>query len=137
MIKKTTNIRILYSHTDQMGYVYYGNYAMFYEIGRSEFLREFGLSYASMEENGIMMPVIEMTSNYHKPLFYDEIVEIKTILKELPTASITFSHEFLNSKGELCHTGNVRLGFINKESKRAVRVPAYLLQCLTDSFNKN
>lgn len=136
MITKVTNLRIRYSHTDQMGVVYYGNYPSFYEIGRTEFMRELGLSYATIEERGIIMPVVEMSSRYYKPFFYDDLIEIKTILKELPTSSVVFHHELLNSKSELCHTGIVKLGFISRQTNRPVRVPDYILQCFLSAYNK-
>ncbi|HON19266.1 MAG TPA: thioesterase family protein [Salinivirgaceae bacterium] len=129
-IENITEFRIRYVHTDQMGIVYYGNYAMLYEIGRTELMRSIGIAYRDLEESGIMMPVIEMKSKYKRPLYYDEVIQIKTVIDTLPTASIIFRHEIFNSKGELCNLGEVTLGFINKVNKRPTRVPSKLLELL-------
>jgi len=135
MIERSTKIRVRYSHTDQMGVVYYGNYPSFYEIGRSEFMRDLGLSYLEVEKGGVVMPVVEMSCRYHKPFFYDDLIEIKTVLKQLPTSSIEFYHEMYNSNVELCHTGKVKLGFINMKTLRPVRVPDIVLECLKKAIN--
>ena len=84
MIKTETTLRVRYGETDQMGYVYYGNYAQFFEVGRVEWLRDLGISYKSLEESGIMLPVIQLTVNYMKPAKYDDLLTIKTILHNKP-----------------------------------------------------
>src|SRR3546814_8835253 len=93
-----THIRVRYSETDQMGYMYYGNYAAFYEVGRVEMLRSLGLSYRGFEEQGIMMPVLELQSKFIKPARYDEQITVRTILKELPGARIHFDYELYKDR---------------------------------------
>ena len=83
-----TKIRIRYGETDQMGYVYYGNYAQFFEIGRVEMLRSLGVSYASMEKQGIMLPVVDFSVKYIKPAYYDDLITIRTMIEEIPSVKI-------------------------------------------------
>lgn len=131
----TTTHRVRYAETDQMGYVYYGNYAMLYEIGRVEMLRELGLSYAVMEaEMGVMMPVMSLNQRFVRPGRYDELLTIRTSLRQLPTNTITFHVEILNEKGKLVNGGSVKLCFVDTSSGRAVPAPEYLLQKLRPHF---
>ena len=73
-------IRVRYSDVDKMGYVYYANYGKYYEVGRVEAMRNMGVSYKYMEENGVIMPALSMNIKYVKPAFYDDIINIKTII---------------------------------------------------------
>ena len=84
MFEHTTKIRVRYGETDQMGYMYYGNYAEFYEVGRVEMLRSLGMTYSGMEASGIMMPVLEMSCKYLKPALYDEEISVKVIMAKMP-----------------------------------------------------
>lgn len=127
--------RVRYGETDQMGYLYYGNYAQYYEIGRVEMIRSLGYSYRMMEEEmGIMMPVMSMETRYLRPLFYDNLVTIKTTLKELPSNDIVFHVELYNEEGKLANGGKVRLCFVNIATKKRVPTPAPLLQKLQPYF---
>src|SRR3954464_3213036 len=102
MFTATTHIRVRYGETDQMGYLYYGNYALYYEVGRAEAIRELGFTYRELEEMGIMMPVAELHSNYYRPALYDDLVTVKTILKELSDSpKIQFHSELYNEAGQL------------------------------------
>ena len=97
MYSATTHIRVRYGETDQMGYLYYGYYALYYEVGRAESIRELGFTYRQLEEMGIMMPVIELNSQYFRPALYDDLITVKTILKELPDGpKIRFHSELYN-----------------------------------------
>jgi acyl-CoA thioester hydrolase len=125
-----TQHRIRYADTDQMGVVYYGNYAVFYEIGRTELMRSLGISYSEIEKNGVFMPVIELNSKYLKPLLYDDVITIRTLLPEIPSASITYHHEIYNSQGILCNRGLVKLGFLNRETLKPIRIPEMLLKTM-------
>jgi len=127
MITSEIKIRVRYAETDQMGFVYYGRYAEYYEIGRVETMRKLSLSYKEMEEKGILMPVIEYHIEYKKPAFYDDELILITTIKELPKLKITFHHEMYNSNGQLLNTGYVTLAFLNKETKKPVLAPDWFL----------
>jgi acyl-CoA thioester hydrolase len=127
MITSEIKIRVRYAETDQMGFVYYGRYAEYYEIGRVETMRKLSLSYKEMEEKGILMPVIEYHIEYKKPAFYDDELFLITTIKELPKLKITFHHEMFNTNGQLLNTGYVTLVFLNKETKKPVLAPDWFL----------
>ncbi|HOY18978.1 MAG TPA: thioesterase family protein [Haliscomenobacter sp.] len=127
--------RVRYGETDQMGYLYYGNYAQYYEIGRVEMLRSLGLTYKAMEEEwGTMMPVLSLQMRYVRPAYYDELLTIRTTLRRLPDQFITFHVEIFNEKNKLVNGGNVRLCFIDIKSKQAVPTPDYLIEKLRPFF---
>jgi acyl-CoA thioester hydrolase len=109
MFEHSTKIRVRYGETDQMGYMYYGNYAEFFEVGRVEMLRSLGLTYAGMEASGIMMPVMEMNCKYLKPARYDEEITVRVIMDKLPGVTIHFKYELFNEKQELIHQGETLL----------------------------
>jgi acyl-CoA thioester hydrolase len=129
-ITTQTTYRIRYADTDQMGVVYYGNYPRFYEMGRSEMIRDLGYSYKELEENGVFMPVASLSCKYHMPLYYDELITIETTLKEIPQARMVFYHTIYNMKQEIVHTAEATLVFLNKETNRPVRVPEYMVKLL-------
>ncbi|MVN92958.1 acyl-CoA thioesterase [Mucilaginibacter aquatilis] len=118
MFTYTTKVRVRYGETDQMGYMYYGNYAEFFEVGRVEMLRSLGLTYKWMEETGIMMPVLEMKCRYLKPALYDEEISIKVTMDKMPGVKIHFRYELFNEKQELIHIGETLLAFINMKTNR-------------------
>ncbi|WP_179345311.1 acyl-CoA thioesterase [Winogradskyella ursingii] len=125
-----TKLRVRYGETDQMGVVYHANYAQYFEVGRTEWLREFGLTYRRMEADGIMLPVISLSINYKNSARYDDVLKVKTTLKKMPTASIEFNYELTNEKDDLLATGNTILAFIDVEKNRPTRCPKYLLDKL-------
>jgi len=125
-----TKIRVRYGETDQMGVVYHANYAVYFEVGRTEWLREFGLSYSAMEADGIMLPVISLSINYKNSARYDDELKVITKLKKMPTASIEFDYELRNESNELLATGNTILAFIDTKRSRPTRCPKYLLDKL-------
>ncbi len=118
MFEHTTKIRVRYGETDQMGYMYYGNYAEFYEVGRVEMLRSLGMTYSAMEESGIMMPVLELHCKYLKPALYDEEISVKVIMDKLPGVKIHFRYELYNHNDELINTGETLLVFVNMKTNR-------------------
>ncbi|WP_422359983.1 acyl-CoA thioesterase [Reichenbachiella sp.] len=134
MFEAQTQTRVRYSETDQMKYVYYGNYAMYYEIGRVETLRQLGFSYNEMEKSGVMMPVINMQTNYLQPGKYDELLTIKIKIPTFPKARILFEYEIFNEAEELINTGETTLVFVNMESNRPCRVPETLAKFLEPYF---
>ncbi len=127
-----TKITVRYGETDQMGVVYHANYAIYFEVGRTEWLREFGLSYSGMEAKGVMLPVISLTINYKSSARYDDVLKVKTTLKRRPTASIEFNYELRNESDVLLATGNTILAFIDMKRNRPTRCPKYLLDKLQD-----
>ena len=125
-------IRIRYGETDQMGIVYHGNYPQYLEMGRIEWLRSLGISYKSMEESGIMLPVISLSLNYKKSAFYDDIIEVETQLKKQPLASIEFDYIIRNQNDEILTTANTVLAFVDMKTNRPTRCPKYILDKLED-----
>ena len=127
--------RVRYGETDQMGYLYYGNYAQYYEIGRVEMLRSLGLTYKEMEEEqGVMMPVLSLQMRYVRPAFYDELLTIRTTLRRLPDHFITFHVEIFNEKNKLINGGSVRLCFVDKKSNKSIFTPDNLIDKLRPFF---
>ncbi len=125
MYTSTTQIRVRYGETDQMGYLYYGNYALYYEVGRAEAIRELGFTYRQLEEMGTMMPVSDLHVQYFRPALYDDLITVKTLLKELPEGSkIQFHSELYNEAGQLLNKGVTTLVFFDpKEKKRTIMPP--------------
>ena len=123
-------LRTRYAETDQMGVVYYGNYPQYLELGRVEWLRSIGFTYKAMEEEGVMMPVVSLQIQYKKPALYDELITIRTKLKELPSTKIEFDYEILNEKGELLSTANTVLVFVDAKTFRPVRCPEKVLKLI-------
>ncbi len=130
MYNHQVNLRVRYSHTDRMGYCYYGNYAQFYEIGRVEALRDLGFTYKKMEDDGILLPVIDFNIKYLSPAFYDDLLSVITYIKELPGARIKFEYEIFNESGEKLNFGVTTLVFINKETNRPIKCPEELTEKL-------
>ncbi len=136
MIQHETKIRVRYGETDQMGYLYYGNYAQYYEVGRAELIRSVGITYKAIEEDyGIMMPVTSMIIRYIRPALYDELLTIKSSLRHLPDQFITFHYEIFNEKGRLVNGATVRLCFMDIATKRRIPTPEYLKEELSQYFN--
>ncbi len=127
--------RVRYGETDMMGYLYYGNYAQLYEIGRVETMRSIGLSYKDLEEiHGIMMPVVNVESRYILPAKYDEELTIRTTLQEMPSRIITFGNEIYNESDVLIHKAEVKLFFVEMNSGKKVSCPEYMLEKLRPLF---
>ena len=123
-------VRVRYAETDQMGVVYHGNYAQYFEMGRVEWLRNLGLSYSYMEQNGIMLPVVSLTINYKKPARYDDLLSVRTIFKKQQSVKIEFEYEIYNEAGELLTTGSSVLVFVDMKTGRPVLPPDYVLDAL-------
>lgn len=136
MIKSSVNIRVRYAETDQMGYVYYGNYAQYFEVARVEMLRELGFSYKMLEAQGIMLPVVHYEIKYFKPAFYDDLLEIITTIPALPSARLQFNYQTYNAEGVLLNEASTTLVFINRETGRPCRAPSDMLKLMELSFPK-
>ena len=135
MFSYSTRIRVRYADTDQMGFMYYGNYATFYEVGRVEMLRSLGMTYSSMESSGIIMPVTELHCKYIKPALYDEEIKVVVTIEKMPQMRIVFKYELYNEKEDLINIGETTLVFLDVESKRPCPPPSELLDKLQIYFN--
>ncbi|MGB6035167.1 MAG: thioesterase family protein [Cryomorphaceae bacterium] len=124
----TTSFRVRYSETDRMGYMYYGNYAAWFEVGRVELLRSLGLTYRKMEDDGVILPVRDFTVRYFKPAKYEDEVFLKTTLIELVGARITFDFILEDSEGTKLCASTIVLVFCDKESGRPTRAPQELVE---------
>ena len=135
MFTSKTQVRIHYALTDQMGLVYYGNYAQFYEIGRTESLRSLGLTYKEIEATGVIMPVTEMHIRFLRPALYDDLLTVVTMVKEMPLHSkIVFHNEIYNEKNELLNVGDVTLYFLDAKTMKRTDMPAKIKDKLVDYF---
>jgi acyl-CoA thioester hydrolase len=134
MYTSTTTIRVRYGETDQMGYVYYGFYAMYYEVARVESLRQLGITYKEIEAMGVIMPVLENKSKYIAPARYDELLKIKTMLREKPGVRIKFEYEIFNDQDKLIHQGETLLAFVDKATNRPRRPPEVMDKVLEPFF---
>ena len=135
MYEHFTTVRVRYAETDQMNIVYYGNYAQYFEVGRAECIRTLGFSYKKMEEMGVRMPVVRLECNFLRPAHYDDLITIKTILKELPQKhEISFYHEVFNERKKLITTGQVTLFFIDTQTGKRTRMPEDLKAALGKFF---
>jgi len=128
--KFSTSIRVRYGETDQMGVVYHGNYATYFEVARTEWLRSLGVNYKYMEDSGIMLPVISLSFNFIKSAKYDDILTITVELKKSPLVKIEFDYEIVNQNKERISTGNSVLAFINMETNKPTKCPDYILEKL-------
>ena len=129
-ISDEIQIRIRYGETDQMGIVYHGNYPLYLEMGRIEWLRKLGISYKKMEESGIILPVISLSLNFKKSAYYDDVINVKTQLKKTPTARIEFEYKITNEQGDILTTAETTLVFIDMKTNRPIRAPQYILDLI-------
>ena len=134
MYTTETSIRVRYAETDQMQYVYYGNYAMYYEVARVESLRQLGLTYKELEAMGIIMPVLENHSYFIAPALYDELLRIVVTIPEKPTVRIRFHCEIFNGTNTLIHRGETLLAFVNQKTGRPCRPPDAFVRVLAPYF---
>lgn len=130
-----TNIRVRYAETDQMGYVYYGNYATYYEVARVECLRSLGFTYKSLEFQGVMMPVLENKSKYIRPARYDDLLTIKVTVKKKPETRMTFEYEVFNEQRKLINIGETVLVFVDMVTGKTCVAPEVLLGLLKPFFH--
>ena len=135
MFISETTLRVRYGETDQMGIVYYGNYAQYYEVGRVDAMRKLGASYLDMESKGIVMPILSMNNKYIRPAKYDDLLTVKTTIEEMPTTRIRFKYEIFNENGTLLNIGDTVLVFVEKETFKPCRCPRWFLELLEDKFN--
>lgn len=120
-------IRVRYGETDQMGYCYYGNYAQYFEVGRVEALRTLGMSYKSLETEGIMLPVSEFSVKYISPAFYDDELIVITSITKIKGARIFFEYEIFNQEKKLICQANTTLVFVSKLTMKPINTPSSFL----------
>ncbi len=134
MIQNETKVRVRYGETDRMGYVYYGYYTLYFERGRTELLRNLGLTYKELEDSGILLPVSHLEIQYIEPAIYDELLTIKTFIKKKPTVKINFYYEIYNEKGKLINIATTELVFVDAKSRKPTRPPKIFTDCI-NQFN--
>ncbi len=128
LITSKTLLKVRYSETDQMGVVYHGNYAQYLELARIDWLSQLGVSYKSMEENGVMLPVFTLDFKFKKSAFFDDELIVKTLLRKIPTAKIVFDYEIFNKNNELLTTASTTLVFVDSKTRKPIPCPSYLLE---------
>jgi acyl-CoA thioester hydrolase len=137
MYESTTQLRVRYAETDQMNVVYYGNYAQYFEVGRVEAFRQMGISYKDIEASGFIMPVVEMNIRFLRPATYDELLTIKTQVRQLPVRhKINFHQEVYNEQGKLLVSGNIELFFLDAKTWKRAEAPPAIREALTSYFEK-
>jgi acyl-CoA thioester hydrolase len=129
-----TNIRVRYAETDQMGYVYYGNYATYYEVARVEMLRSLDFSYKELETSGVMMPVLELKCKYIRPARYDDLLTILVKIEKRPSTRMIFNYEIKNQEGTLINIGETTLVFIDMKTGKVCEIPAVMENLLGKYF---
>ncbi len=134
MFTSETWIRVRYGETDRMGYVYYGTYPTYFEIGRVEALRELGFDYKDVEDSGIMLPVLDLKSKYIRPAFYDQWLLVRTTIPEMPQTRIRFLYEILNEEGTLLNSAETTLVFVDRYKERPVPCPERIGAALAAHF---
>jgi acyl-CoA thioester hydrolase len=134
MITYTHELRVAYADTDQMGYVYYGNYARYFEIARTEALRSIGISYAKMESEGTMMPVTNYSVKYVKAALYDEVIAITVSINEIPDRFLVFHYQAENKRHEKLCEAEIRLAFVDSKTMKISRAPKYLVDAIKEKL---
>ncbi len=135
MLSSEIKIRVRYGEVDRMGYLHHGNYALYFEEGRTELLRGFGLSYRTMEDEGILLPVREMNIRYLKPVLYDEEVILVTTLTQIPSAKLEFEYIMKNVSGDVLSKAKTTLVFSDAKTKKVIRTPGYFLDLVSPYFD--
>lgn len=135
MYQSITQVRVRYAETDQMNVVYYGNYAQYFEVGRVESIRQLGYTYKDMEAQGVVLPVVELSVRYLRPATYDDLLTVKTTLRELPVDHrIEFYQEVFNEQGKMLTSGKVLLYFLTADTRQKTNMPEELLLKLEPYF---
>jgi acyl-CoA thioester hydrolase len=127
-------IRVRYAETDQMGYLWHGNYALYYEQARTEMIRNLGLSYAELEHLGVMMPVRELQCRYLQPARYDDVLTVTCIVQHMPTAKLFIEYRIYNEANVLLNEGSTLIVFMDAASRRPVRPPHIFMERIKEFF---
>lgn len=137
MIHITHSIRVRYAETDPMKYVYYGNYAAYFELGRVELFRSIGISYDEIEKLGIWLPVSDYNIKYLKPALYDQKLEIHTYVKKIPGVRIEFEYEIYNEEKIKITEASTTLFFLNAETNKVIKCPDFLMKLIEENWKEN
>jgi len=129
-------VRVRYAETDRMGYCYYGNFAIYFEVARVEALRSLGVTYRQLEDDGVILPVLEYSIKYFKPAYYDEELRIETVIEQVKGARIFFSYKTFNEAGEQLNQATTTLVFVDVQTKRPMNPPVHLVSLLAQVANK-
>ncbi|RZS92624.1 acyl-CoA thioesterase [Aquimarina brevivitae] len=132
-ITSLTSLKVRYSETDQMGIVHHGNYAQYLELARIDWLSKLGISYKSMEESGIMLPIFTLDLKFKKSAFFDDELTVKTSLRNIPTVKIVFDYEIYNQQQELLTEASTTLVFVNSKTRKPIVCPKYLLEKIANN----
>lgn len=133
MITHTTEVRVRYGEVDQMQFLYHAHYVEYFDVARTELIRSLGITNRQLEEQGVMLPVLNVNIDYGTPANYDDLLTIRTTLKEMPRVKITFHYEVFRGEERLT-TGSVTLAFMDSATKRAIRPPKALIELLSPHF---
>lgn len=134
MIETKTQIRVRYAETDQMGVVYHANYAIYFEVARTDGFRQIGLPYSQLEADGVKLPVVDLHIKYHKSAHYDELLTIVARVREMPVVRLVVDYEIVNEAGELLCEGESTLVFMDMKRNRPTRMPEYMRQAMEKYF---
>ncbi|MDF2831999.1 acyl-CoA thioesterase [Chryseobacterium indoltheticum] len=134
MIHSKHSLRVRYAETDPMKYVYYGNYATYFELGRVELFRSIGISYDEIEKQGIWLPVSDYKIKYLKPALYDQKLEIHTFMRKIPGVRIEFEYEIYNEEGVKITEASTTLFFLSAETNRVIKCPDFLMTLIEENW---
>ena len=134
MITYDAKVRVRYGETDKMGFLYHAHYVDYYDVARTELIRSLGTSNLELENSGVMLPVIEVVSNYKTPAHYDDLLTVRCMLREMPGVKIRFDYEVFRENGERINTGHVVLAFMSVATYKACRPPEWFLDFLRPYF---
>ncbi len=137
MITYDHKIRVRYGEVDQMGFLYHAHYVTYFDEARTEMIRSLGVSNYEIEQDGVMIPVINVTVNYKKPAHYDDILNVRVMIKEVPKVTATFHYEVTRESGEIITTGSVTVAFMKSDTKTACRPPRKLYDVAYKLLNEN
>lgn len=136
MIHSTHSLRVRYAETDPMKYVYYGNYATYFELGRVELFRSIGISYDEIENNGIWLPVSDYKIKYLKPALYDQKLEIHTFMRKIPGVRIEFEYEIYNEERIKITEASTTLFFLNAKTNKVMKCPDFLMKLIEENWKE-
>ena len=134
MLYNESKIRVRYGETDRMGYLHHGTYALYFETGRTELLRNLGLTYKQMEDDGVLLPLSNLNIHYLLPAYYDDELIVKTSLKKMPSVRLEFDYEIVNQIGEIICKASTILVFVSAETRKPIRMPEYFYQIIKPYF---